>query len=52
MKILIEDTEYIQLVKDSITLRALEGAGVDNWDGYGDALRSAQEDIYAVTVPA
>lgn len=28
---------YDEMVEDIAFLRALEGAGVDNWDGYGDA---------------
>lgn len=32
--------EYNQLLEDSKILRALEGAGVDNWDGYDYAMES------------
>lgn len=32
--------EYKQLVEDSIILSALEGAGVDNWDWYDEAIGS------------
>lgn len=31
---------YEQLLKDSEMLAALEAAGVDNWEGYGEAVRS------------
>lgn len=31
---------YDQLIKDSNFLSALEGAGVDNWGGYDDAIES------------
>ena len=30
--------EWVKLVKDSWFLECLEGAGVDNWNGYDDAL--------------
>jgi hypothetical protein len=33
----ITKEEYDQLLKDSQFLLCLEGAGVDNWQGYGDA---------------
>lgn len=29
---------YGRLVADRMTLRRLHAAGVDNWEGYGDAL--------------
>ena len=37
--------EYKELVRDAATLAALEGAGVDNWDGYDEAM-SQVESIY------
>jgi hypothetical protein len=36
----ITKKEYEELVKDSEFLNALRAQGVDNWDGYGDALSS------------
>ena len=30
-------TEYLRLLRGTLTLEALEAAGVDNWDGYGEA---------------
>lgn len=36
--ITINKTEYDQLLKDSKMLECLEAAGVDNWEGYDDAL--------------
>jgi hypothetical protein len=39
--ITISKEEYDELVKDSDFLHALEQAGVDNWEGYSDAV-----DIY------
>ena len=40
MEELIEITkkEYEQLLRDQRLLDCLEGAGVDNWDGYEDAM--------------
>lgn len=35
--------EYEGLMNDSIMLCALEGAGVDNWQGYDDAMESYRE---------
>ena len=29
--------------RDSAVLRALEGAGVDNWEGYEDALEAVED---------
>jgi len=37
-KIEITMDEYNELVKDRNRLRALEGAGVDNWEGYDVAM--------------
>jgi len=34
----ISKKEYDKLLNDSRILRALEGAGVDNWEGYDDAM--------------
>jgi hypothetical protein len=42
-KIEIEQTEYAQLIRDQMILRALEGAGVDNWEGYDCAMESLDE---------
>ena len=38
--ITITQAHYDDLVRDSNILAALEGAGVDNWDGYGYALEA------------
>lgn len=37
-KIEIELSEYKKLLKSAVKLNALENAGVDNWDWYGDAI--------------
>lgn len=34
----IKREDLIGLVKASMKLEALEGGGVDNWEGYGEAL--------------
>jgi hypothetical protein len=36
--ITITKEEYDTLKEDALFLRALERAGVDNWEGYDDAL--------------
>lgn len=42
-KIEIEKEEYDQLIQDQKILRALEGGGVDNWEGYESAMESLDE---------
>ncbi len=37
-------SEYSSLLVDRQVLRALEGAGVDNWDGYDIAMESLDPD--------
>lgn len=37
---IISKEEYDQFVKDSAKLNALESAGVDNWEGYDNAMSS------------
>lgn len=36
----ISEEEYNELKHDQEVLRALEGAGVDNWDGYDYAMEN------------
>lgn len=36
--------EYEVLLEASENLAALEAAGVDNWEGYGDAMASFYDD--------
>ena len=38
MKIEIDEDEYKQLLEDQKLLRALEELGVDNWEGYSEAM--------------
>lgn len=41
--------KYNQLLDRSNTLMALEESGVDNWDGYGDAmklLKTWEDEVY------
>ena len=42
-KISISEEEYEALLNDSILLNCLQMMGVDNWDGYGDAIEQYQE---------
>lgn len=39
----LPETEYEQLVDDSLVLKALYAAGVDNWEGYDDAMQSLEK---------
>lgn len=43
-QISISKSEYDSLVKDSIILSYLEQFGVDNWDGYGEAMLAYREE--------
>jgi len=36
---LITDARYEELLDSELQLRALEAAGVDNWDGYDEAMK-------------
>lgn len=40
----ISKEEYENLLEDQRILLALEGAGVDNWEGYDFAMQSLNED--------
>ena len=42
-KISISEEDYDSLLKDSILLNCLQMMGVDNWDGYDDAIEQYQE---------
>ena len=39
-RVTISKEEYESLKRDAEVLRALEGAGVDNWEGYEVALEA------------
>jgi hypothetical protein len=39
----ISKKEYEELVKDSEKLSALEAAGVDNWQGYDNAMEMMKD---------
>jgi hypothetical protein len=40
----ISKTEYDRLIEDQLILQALYAGGVDNWDGYNDAVGGEEED--------
>ena len=40
----ISQAEYQNLLDDSAFLEALRAAGVDNWEGFDEAVRIYQED--------
>jgi hypothetical protein len=41
--ITISKKEYTELLEDQWFLECLKGAGVDNWEGYDEAVRMAEE---------
>lgn len=41
--VVITETEYKGLLHDQLTLQCLYGAGVDNWEGYDDAMDMVRE---------
>ena len=41
--ITIPRKEYDELLKRDLFLTCLDGCGVDNWDGYGDAYQMFEE---------
>jgi hypothetical protein len=42
--VFIQRSTYVDLVERKRKLDALEAAGVDNWEGYGEAMRSLEEE--------
>ena len=42
-KISISEEEYDSLLKDSILLNCLQMMGVNNWDGYDEAIEQYNE---------
>jgi len=42
--ITISVKKYKRLIRDSEMLQCLENAGVDNWDGWGEALSMMDKD--------
>lgn len=47
-KVTISKREYDNLISDQFKLQCLEGAGVDNWEGYEEAMdlyQNAGEEI-------
>ena len=45
MKVLIDIREYRDLKEESLMLRCLENAGVDNWDGYSYAYKEYDDSL-------
>ncbi len=43
MVVELNDSEYDKLIEDQRRLRALEAAGVDNWEGYEIAFEDFEE---------
>ena len=41
----ISEEEYKELLRDSKILEVLREHGVENWDGYGDAIKENEEYI-------
>ena len=44
-QILVETGDYAELIDKSIMLECLKAAGVDNWEGYSDAIKLYNEAI-------
>lgn len=42
-QVTIPKSEYEQLLRDSLKLEALDRHGVDNWEGYDDAMDTYRE---------
>ena len=42
--VIISKRDFDKLNRDSRELAALEAWGVDNWEGYSEAMRSLRED--------
>lgn len=42
--VVLSKEEYESLLEDSLFLEALQGAGVDNWEGYSYACEIYRED--------
>lgn len=42
-KVLVDQAFYEDLLKRDVVLSALEAAGVDNWEGYEEALNEIEE---------
>jgi hypothetical protein len=40
----ISKEKYEQLLNDQALLECLQACGVDNWDGYGDAMEMFEEE--------
>lgn len=43
--IVIKKERYEELIDNEILLSCLQGCGVDNWEGYDDAINMYQEEI-------
>jgi len=43
-KYILTEEELLSLLTDSIKLNCLDGAGVDNWGGYGEAFEIIEEE--------
>ena len=45
-KLIIDEEELADLLRDRWKLNCLEIGGVDNWEGYGEALSNYEADEY------
>ena len=43
--VIIDKKLYLMLYTSHVILQALECAGVDNWEGYGDAMANLDEEL-------
>lgn len=42
-KVTIDKKDFIQFIMDANKLYALEAGGVDNWEGYDDAMEAMRD---------
>ena len=40
----IKESEYLQLKSCQLKLEALESLGIDNWEGYSDAMKLLKDE--------
>jgi hypothetical protein len=46
--VIISKAEYLGLLRDSNLLSCLEACGVDNWQGWDDAIEMLNENVIAM----
>lgn len=49
-KITIQRQEYLELRRDGLKLECLQAVGVDNWDGYDDAMEEFHNSVEDINI--